>query len=325
MKGMSSVNSRAGGGLPDSSRRAGRRQSGCHFPFAPLRIKKSVFAAVMVLFTLSVFPAARQISAFAAEAEELSTEMESGAEAALAVSAEGQTVTLTNVSDRSIAEVSYDYSSDAPSGPILSVTEEDGTVHTFEEADLTEASDYSLCAKLAFLYVWGTDAGGEEVWFYETAEEQMLDASVPMYTESNVNIRREQDIDSEILGTADLGSEVEVLGGTPKWFLVNWNGLTGYISARYLREGTEEETEAESEAAAEEEAEAETEQPPETEPAAESETETPNYASEERFHHDSIDSPRTEVSREAVYDSEGSGHGYYAVTYSDGSLAYIDF
>ncbi|MCD7736779.1 MAG: hypothetical protein LUI07_07455, partial [Lachnospiraceae bacterium] len=36
-------------------------------------------------------------------------------------------------------------------------------------------------------------------------------------------------------------------------------------------------------------------------------------------------SSKTEVSREAVYDCDGSGHGYYVVTYSDGSVEYIDF
>lgn len=34
---------------------------------------------------------------------------------------------------------------------------------------------------------------------------------------------------------------------------------------------------------------------------------------------------RTVVSRERVYDCDGSGHGYEIVTYSDGSVAYVDF
>lgn len=34
---------------------------------------------------------------------------------------------------------------------------------------------------------------------------------------------------------------------------------------------------------------------------------------------------KTVVSRERVYDCDGSGHGYEIVTYSDGSVAYVDF
>lgn len=34
---------------------------------------------------------------------------------------------------------------------------------------------------------------------------------------------------------------------------------------------------------------------------------------------------RTEVSRKAFYDCDGSGHGYYEITYSDGTVEYVDF
>lgn len=36
-------------------------------------------------------------------------------------------------------------------------------------------------------------------------------------------------------------------------------------------------------------------------------------------------SGKTVVSRETVYDCDGSGHGYYIITYSDGSVSYQDF
>lgn len=39
----------------------------------------------------------------------------------------------------------------------------------------------------------------------------------------------------------------------------------------------------------------------------------------------SSSSGKTVVSKEAVYDCDGSGHGYYIITYSDGSVAYQDF
>ncbi|MCM1297035.1 MAG: ubiquitin-like domain-containing protein [Muribaculaceae bacterium] len=34
---------------------------------------------------------------------------------------------------------------------------------------------------------------------------------------------------------------------------------------------------------------------------------------------------REEVSRKAFYDCDGSGHGYYEITYSDGTVEYVDF
>lgn len=34
---------------------------------------------------------------------------------------------------------------------------------------------------------------------------------------------------------------------------------------------------------------------------------------------------KTVVSKEKVYDCNGSGHGYYIITYSDGSVEYVDF
>lgn len=34
---------------------------------------------------------------------------------------------------------------------------------------------------------------------------------------------------------------------------------------------------------------------------------------------------KTVVSKQAVYDCDGSGHGYYTITYSDGSVEYEEF
>ncbi len=39
----------------------------------------------------------------------------------------------------------------------------------------------------------------------------------------------------------------------------------------------------------------------------------------------SSDSGRTVVSKQPVYDCDGSGHGYYIITYSDGSVEYEEF
>ena len=34
---------------------------------------------------------------------------------------------------------------------------------------------------------------------------------------------------------------------------------------------------------------------------------------------------KTIISKEKVYDCDGSGHGYYIIKYSDGTVKYVDF
>ena len=36
-------------------------------------------------------------------------------------------------------------------------------------------------------------------------------------------------------------------------------------------------------------------------------------------------SGKTVVSKQTVYDCDGSGHGYHIITYADGSIDYVDF
>lgn len=40
---------------------------------------------------------------------------------------------------------------------------------------------------------------------------------------------------------------------------------------------------------------------------------------------DETSADREEVSRVPYYDCDGSDHGYYEITYSDGSTEYVDF
>ncbi len=193
------------------------------------------------------------LSAAAQEAEE----QESGI-FALALPESGETVTLTNDTEETIADVIYTEEESGTEGSLL-ITEEDGTEHAFEDADLAEASDYDVIEKLSFFYVVGEDGEDEEFWLYENADEVELSEPVTMFVLADMNIREEADQDADIIGSADAGSEVEITGGTPIWFSVVSGDENGYIAARYLTEDQEEANEAAEAAAVEDDS--ETEQP----------------------------------------------------------------
>lgn len=58
-----------------------------------------------------------------------------------------------------------------------------------------------------------------------------------MYTNDDVNIRRKpKEKGSNIIDIVDKGSKVQVLGTEKGWSHVVWNGIEGYISARFLTE-----------------------------------------------------------------------------------------
>ncbi len=356
-------------------------------------IKKMSSVLLSGAFGISVLAGAVPVTVFAEETEETQetaaeaeetevtaaeTEAEAEEQEFTVETADGQTETIVNKTGDSVSEVSYETDDDKDT---LLVTEENGTVHTFEDADLTQASGYSIVKKLSFFFVYGTASDGDEQWFYETADDVTLDEPVTMYTIGMVNIREEPDGDSTLLGTADLDSEVEVLGGTSKWFRANQDDVSGYIAARYL---TEDQDEAESAATTEENARAAS---GEGDAAASEEdsgydgssgyddysyddSSSYDYSYDDSYSYDSYDygyddsysydsydysyddsssydsydsgyddsssydysydsgsadTGSSEVGREAVYDCDGSGGGYYIVTYSDGSESYEDF
>ncbi|MCD7744760.1 MAG: SH3 domain-containing protein [Lachnospiraceae bacterium] len=193
------------------------------------------------------------------------------------------------------------------SAPQVIATEADGTTHTFASVDVSGLSDLTIIEKIGFLFLYGTDASGEKKNFYEVADEVTLDEPVTMYATGQVNIREAADGSSALLGSVARGGEVQVVGGTSAWFKITQDDITGYVAARYL---TMEESEAEAAVAQESEARSALEAAAAAAAAASSA---------------SSSGGATEVSREPVYDCDGSGHGYYIVTYSDGSVAYVDF
>ncbi len=247
---------------------------------------------------------------------------------------ENGTVTLTNDTGAAISEVTYTEADDASGGSLL-ITEEDGTEHTFENVDLTEEQNYNIIAKFSFFYVIGEeyeeegeDEAREEVWNYEDADGIELDEPVTMYVLADMNIRAEGDTDAEIVGSADVGTEVEVSGGTPIWFSVTQGDTEGYIAARYLTEDEEEAEEAAEAAAAAAETEetlstqteAQTEAQPETTQSETAQTETQSETAQSETTQTEAQSGTEDVDGDAdPYASDAGGYYYEVdgVTYQD--------
>ncbi|MCC8051337.1 MAG: SH3 domain-containing protein [Clostridiales bacterium] len=288
--------------------------------------KKAGSILLAAVVTVSGLASATSFAVCAEEAEtEVETEAESEAVAEvteLELTVDGETVVVTNESGLYIESIAFEAAEDEAedeteaeteaaeaeeaAATALVVTEEDGTVHTFADASVDGLSNLKLTSKIGFVFFVGTDSSGDEKYYYETADDVVLDEPVTMYTTGMVNIREEADGSSTLLGTAARGSEVEVLGGSSKWFLVTQGDVTGYVAARYLTESTDE-----AQAAVDQEASARA--------ALEAQAAAAAAAAAAASSSSDI------VSREAVYDCDGSGHGYYIITHSDGSVTYEDF
>ncbi len=293
--------------------------------------------------------------AFPAFAEEETAEEETFE---ISVNENGGTATLINDTDTAIEEPAYTPGSDENASGTLTVTEEDGTVHNFDDIKLDEGSEFTILEKIGFFYV--TDPKDEDTWYYEDASEKTLDVPVTMYALTSVNIREGMDTSSESLGQAETGSEVEVTGGAPEWLKVTQGDVSGYIAARYLTADEEDLAEAQDEDAARAEAE-EVALAAAEEAAVSTDTDTSvyddvdDYASDAGgYYYDDVDdyasdaggyyyddaddyasdaggysdsaSDTGDYTYEAVYDCDGSGNGYYEITDSSGNVVgYEDF
>lgn len=51
----------------------------------------------------------------------------------------------------------------------------------------------------------------------------------------NLNIRERPNTNSDIIGTIPNGANLEVLGQTNDWYVVRYNGITGYASSEFIK------------------------------------------------------------------------------------------
>ena len=141
-----------------------------------------------------------------------------------------------------------------------------------------------------------------------------------MYVSGDVYMREAADKDAKAMTVLATGKEITVLGEEGDWYQVKVDDKEGYVVKKYITDSKEEaeaaakaKQEAEAAAAAQQAAEAAAQQA--AEQAAQQAAQQPSQSA----------GGKTEVSRQAYDDCDGSGHGYYEITYSDGSTAIEEY
>lgn len=144
----------------------------------------------------------------------------------------------------------------------------------------------------------------------ETETEEAKAEPKTMYVVSDVYIRQEPDASSEAVAVAYLGDEVTAEDVDEKWCKVTLGDKEGYVVKEYL---TESKDEADQAVKSEEAAKA----------AAEAQAAAAAQAAQQS--QSSGGGGKYEVSRQDYPDCDGSGHGYYEITYSDGSVETVEY
>ncbi len=129
-----------------------------------------------------------------------------------------------------------------------------------------------------------------------------------MYVSGDVYMREAADKDAKAVTVLATGKEITVLGEEGDWYQVKVDDKEGYVVKKYITDSKEE---AEAAAKAKQDAE-----------EAAAAQQAAQQASQSAG---STAGGKTEVSRQAYDDCDGSGHGYYEITYSDGSTAIEEY
>lgn len=196
----------------------------------------------------------------------------------------------------------------------LVLTEEDGTEHTFQDVTVDKWKDAVLVNSYEFLYINYKDESGKDQEAAETADERTFDEPITMYVSANVHVRKEADKESESLKVAALGDEFKVIAAVPGWFKVENGDDTGYVFHSYL---TEDKAAVDALVKAKQEADAAAAQAAAAAAAQAAQQQAAAAAAQP--------AQKTEVSRQAYDDCDGSGHGYFEITWSDGSVTYENY
>lgn len=259
--------------------------------------------------------------------EEAAQETDASKEAAQDTAETADVEETEAVQEADNAEAAEDAAAGTKEEPSVSlvITEENGDIHTFSQVNVETWTDPVLFDEYGFLYIRYNDADGSTKEVAETAEEKEFEGAVTMYASSNVHIREKADQESESLKVLQLGDEVIGTGAVPGWIKVESGDVTGYVYHSYVTENKESvdalvqaKKEAEEAAAAQAAAEAAAAAQAAADAAA-------AQAAADAAAQQPQESEVYEVSRQKFDDCDGSGHGYYEITYSDGSVAYEEY
>ncbi len=192
---------------------------------------------------------------------------------------------------------------------------DDGKQYEFLDVPYEVMQDPELVMDGAFAFIKYTSlSSGKERSVGQTGE---LTYSKPaeLFAVDDVYIRSEPDDEAEILGVISRGDAIEVLGETATHYLVRTNDVTGYTVRKCI---SEDEQAAIAAVQAEEAAREQIRLAEEAAAAAAAQAAAQQSGG-------GSGGGVTEVKRQKFDDCDGSGHGYYEITYSDGSVAYEDY
>ncbi len=188
---------------------------------------------------------------------------------------------------------------------------DDGQKYEFEDVPYETLGDPELVMDGAFAFINYTSlSSGKERRVGQTGE-LTYSESTRLFAVDDVYIRSEPNDEAEILGVISRGDEIEVLGETATHYVVKKDDVTGYTVRKCI---SEDEQAAIAAVQAEEAAREQIRQ------AAAAAAAQAAAASQQ-----SGGGGVTEVKRQKFDDCDGSGHGYYEITYSDGSVKYEDY
>lgn len=250
------------------------------------------------------------------------------------ITAGDQTIDVKNETSVTVKEAVYEADKDKETGT-LSITEEKGTVHTFENVVTGNWQDTSMTEEFGFVYIKYKDEKDQDVELVETADEKTLEKPVKVYSMDNVNVRSEAKLDAKAQYVTKLGEEAEVTAVVPGWLKVKIGDKEGYVYHSFFTDDKEKadaeiekKRKAAQEAAAQQAA-AQAQQAAEEAPV-QTQTQTapvqqPQASQPDNSAGQTQPQEVYEVSREAYDDCDGSGHGYYEITYSDGSVAIEEY
>ncbi len=187
---------------------------------------------------------------------------------------------------------------------------DDGQQYEFLNVPYEAMSEPELVTDGAFAFINYTSlTSGKERRVGQTGELTYKEPA-ELFAVDDVYIRSEPNDEAEILGVISRGDAIEVLGETATHYVVKKDDVTGYTVRKCISEDEQEAI------AAVKTEEAVREQIRQQAAAA---------AAAAAAQQSSGGSGVTEVKRQKFDDCDGSGHGYYEVTYSDGSVKYEEY
>lgn len=221
---------------------------------------------------------------------------------------EGEPIGIANTAGLGITAASVELLEDESLINITMVSN-DGKQYEFREVPYEQLLDPELVEEGAFAFIKYTSlASGKERSIGQTGE-LTYSEPVELFAIDDVYIRSETDDDAEILGVISRGDAISVLGETATHYIVQKDDVTGYTVRRCI---SEDEQDAIAAVQAEEAA---------REAIRIAQEQAAAQAAAAQAAQQSGGSSKQEVKRQKFDDCDGSGHGYYLITYSDGSTA----